>query len=127
MIHGKVRLYHGARYMKKPHFCPNCKTRLEVITVSKVAKNTEEARKYSRSRNRSVHFAGNVEYSWHELKCPSCSRRLTMEEIQKIEYEQMDSDARKVYERKERLKVVVFKVALFLFAALLIVGYILLK
>lgn len=127
MIHGKKKSLKGIQYIKKPHFCPDCKTALEPVTLSHEAKTPEEKRKYSKGSGRSLHYAGTVEYTWYELTCPHCLRRLSLEEMQKIEYEQMDAKALKQYEKKEKLKVFAFKVALFLFGALLILFFILSK
>lgn len=127
MIHGKIKSLKGTRYIKKMHFCPDCKIALEPVTLSRQAKTPEEKRKYSNGPKRGLHYAGTVEYTWYELKCPHCLRQLSLDEMQKIEYEQMDAKAQKQYEKKEKLKVFAFKLALFLFGALLILFFILSK
>lgn len=127
MIHGKKKSYNGTLYIKKTHFCPDCKTPMIPISVSKVAHNSQEARRYNRGNGRNLHFAGNVEYSWYELKCPSCTRQITIEEMQKIEFEQMTDDEKKTHERKEKLKIAAFKGFLLLGVALLIIGYVLFR
>ena len=119
MIHGRQKSLNGSLYLKSPHFCPKCKTQMQPITVKKIVNsNSSEAKRYDFSLNYDTHFVGNIEFSWNELKCPCCDCQLSIDEMQKIELNNMDTDQLKKHEKKEKLKVALFKVAMVIFVLL---------
>ena len=121
MIHGKKKSHKGALYLKKAHFCPKCKAQLEIINVKKtVNSNSPESKQYDFSIEHGTGLVGNIEFSWNELKCPHCDLQLTIEEMQKIELDNMDSDQLKKHERKEKLKVALFNLSLIIFVLILL-------
>ena len=125
MIHGKKKSLNGSLYLKTPHFCPKCKTQMQSITVKKaVDSHSAEAKQYDFSIKRGTHMVGNIEFSWNELKCPYCDYQLSIDEMQKFELESMDADQLKKHERKEKIKVALFKVGFIIFALLLLIAFI---
>ena len=122
MIHGKVSSLTGTLYLKKEHKCPKCKTTMEAITVKKVVNsNSPEAKQYDFRLRRGVYLKGNIEFSWKELKCPACGAQFTMEQMQKIEFESLDPEQKIKQEKKEKLKVALFGLAMIAFAVIVIV------
>lgn len=122
MIHGKKKSLNGTFYLKKPHFCPECKTKMETITVKKtVNSKSPEAEKYDFSINRGTGLVGNVEFSWQELKCPCCDCQMTIEEMKKFELDDMSGEQLKKYEKKEKIKVALFKIGVSAFILILII------
>ena len=122
MIHGKVSSLTGTLYFKKEHKCPKCKTTMEAITVKKVVNsNSPEAKQYDFRLRRGVYLKGNIEFSWKELKCPACGAQFTMEQMQKIEFESLDPEQKIKQEKKEKLKVALFGLAMIAFAVIVIV------
>ena len=106
MIHGKKKIVEGVFYLKKPHYCPDCKTQLEPITIKKVVNSkSPEAKQYdfSTSFRSGVFMVGNIEFSWKELKCPSCSRQITIDDMRKFELKNMDDYQLRKWKRKEKL------------------------
>ena len=72
----------------KKHFCPDCKTQLNVIRVSKFVNSRSEEAKYF-DFDAVIGFAfGDVEFIWDELKCPNCGRQITEKEMRSIEREE---------------------------------------
>lgn len=111
MIHGKSKSFEGMLYLKKPHFCPKCKDKLDVVTISRVVdSNSSEAKQYdfSISKTDGTYMAGNIEFSWQELKCPSCNRQFTIAEMQRIEYESLDHQQQEKENAKQNLYVKLF-------------------
>lgn len=122
MIHGKVSSLTGTLYLKKEHKCPKCKTTMEAITVKKVVNsNSPEAKQYDFRLRRGVYLKGNIEFSWKELKCPACGAQFTMEQMQKIEFESLDPEQKIKQEKKEKLKVALFGLAMIAFVVIVIV------
>ncbi len=127
MIHGKKMTYKAASYLKKPHFCPDCKTQMEVITVSKVVNSrSPEAKQHDFSIMHGTNMVGNIEFSWQELKCPACERQVTIEDMQRIEYDSLDDEQKIAHDKKEARKVFWFK--MFMAAVVILwIAYLLLK
>ena len=122
MIHGKVSSLTGTLYFKKEHKCPKCKTTMEAIAVKKVVNsNSPEAKQYDFRLRRGVYLKGNIEFSWKELKCPACGAQFTMEQMQKIEFESLDPEQKIKQEKKEKLKVALFGLAMIAFVVIVIV------
>lgn len=92
-----VYLNKDAAYFSKKHFCPECKSELKKIKVSKIvnsdSKESEEMPKmFSRTiigsrgiKFRNYNYLGDVKYIWKELKCDICQCQFTAEEMRKIE------------------------------------------
>ncbi len=123
MVHGKKVSFNGSWYLKKPHFCPKCGNELESITVKKVV-NSEllEAKEYDfrlrghRGLDR-IDLKGKIEFTWKELKCPSCNHKLTIDEMRQIEYENSDTERT---DKINKIKVIIFKIVVIVIAVLLI-------
>ena len=47
-----------------------------------------------------THLAGNIEYVWKELKCPSCERQFSIEEMKKIEYDSLPYEEQQKIDRR---------------------------
>lgn len=123
MIHGRKKSLKGSLYLKAPHFCPKCKTQMKPITVKQIVNsNSPEAKQYDFSINHETHLVGNIEFSRDELKCPCCDYQLSIDEMQKFELDNMDVDQYKKHEKKEKLKVALFKVGLVIFVLLLLIA-----
>lgn len=121
MIHGKKISFKGSLYFKKAHYCPKCQTQMQVIVLKKVVNSrSQEAKQHSFQLSDETYLAGNVEFSWKELKCPNCCHQLTMEQMQIIESEALDHKQSAKQEKKEKLKVVIFTFGLIIFALILI-------
>ena len=87
MPHGYKREYNDILYFKKDHFCPDCKTKLEKVPVSKVVNSrSPESKDFDFSMAGSHSFLiGDVQFTWDELECPNCHRHLTVNEMKEIE------------------------------------------
>ena len=97
----------------------------KAITVKKaVDSHSAEAKQYDFSIKRGTHMVGNIEFSWNELKCPCCDYQLSIDEMQKFELDNMDADQLKKHERKEKIKVALFKVGFIIFALILLIALI---
>lgn len=119
VIHGKKKTLNGIFYLRKPHFCPKCNTQMEPITVSKVVNsNSPEAKQYNFRIKSGTYLIGNIEFSWKELKCPCCDYQLTIDEMKEVELSGLDSEQQQKHEKKEKLKVILFKMGMVLFAVL---------
>lgn len=122
MIHGKKKSFKGSLFFKKPHYCPKCQVQMETITLKEIVNSkspTNKQHDFRLTYGRSL--IGNIEFSWKELKCPSCGQQLTMEEMQEIESKTLPYEQSIKQEKKEKLKVVAFTVGLIAFALILIV------
>ena len=109
-VSGRVVSLDGYFYLKKPHFCPKCKTQLEPITVTKTLRTSSpEAKDFNfSSAGGNMHLGKYAKYSWKELKCPACNHQLRIEEMKRIEFEQMDAEQLKKYEKRRKLSVFLF-------------------
>ena len=122
MIHGKISSFKGSLYFKNPHNCPKCNTPMEVITLKKVLNSdSPEAKQHSFRLTYGTHLEGNIEFSWKELKCPICKLQLTMDEMQKIEFEALDNKQQLSQEKHEKMKVALFTTGMIVFALILII------
>lgn len=85
MPHGYKREYNDILYFRKDHFCPDCKTKLEKVPVSKVVNSrSPEAKDYDFSIGETF-AVGDVKFTWDEFECPSCKKHLTVNEMKEIE------------------------------------------
>lgn len=70
----------------KKHPCPNCKTKLKTVKVSKVINyHSPEAKDYSFAIGNGIVVKGNVKFIWKEFECPNCKSHYTVNELKKIE------------------------------------------
>ena len=122
MIHGKKTSFKGSLYFKKPHYCPKCQTQMQTVVCKEIvnSKSSQDTQHDFRLTH-DTHLAGNIEVSWKELKCPNCSKQLTMEEMQKIESESLSYEQSVKQERIEKLKVAAFTFGLVVIALVLLV------
>lgn len=122
MIHGKINSFKGNLYFKKPHNCPKCNIPMEIITIKKVLNpDSPEAKQHSFRLTYGTHLEGNIEFSWKELKCPTCKLQLTMDEMQKMEFEALDNKQQLSQEKREKMKVTLFAMGMIVFALILII------
>ena len=86
MPHGYKRVYNDIFYFREDHFCPDCKTKLEKVTVSKVVNSASpEAKDFDFRMARGTYAVGDIKFTWDEFECPNCKKRLTYDEMRKIE------------------------------------------
>ena len=86
MPHGYKREYKDILYFKKDHFCPDCKTKLEKVPVSKVINSrSPEAKDFDFSMGCGTHMMGDIKFTWDEFECPNCKKHLTVNEMKEIE------------------------------------------
>ena len=86
MPHGYKREYNDVLYFKKDHFCPDCKTKLEKVPVSKVVNSrSPEAKDFDFSMGGDTYAVGNIQFTWDEFECPNCKKHLTVNEMKEIE------------------------------------------
>ena len=86
MPHGYKREYNDVFYFKKDHFCPDCKTKLEKVPVSKVVNSrSPEAKDFDFSMGSDTYAVGDIQFTWDEFECPNCKKHLTVNEMKEIE------------------------------------------
>ena len=86
MPHGYKREYNDVLYFKKDHFCPDCKTKLEKVPVSKIVNSrSHEAKDFDFSMPGGNFTVGDVQFTWDEFECPNCKKHLTVNEMKEIE------------------------------------------
>ena len=85
MPRGFSRTKNNIFYFRKDHFCPDCGTRLEKVSVSKVVNSrSPEAKDFDFSIG-DDYAEGDVKFTWDELECPSCKKHLTVNEMKELE------------------------------------------
>ena len=86
MPHGYKREYNDIFYFRKDHFCPECKTKLEKVPVSKVVNSrSSEAKDFDFSMPGGIFAIGDIQFTWDEFECPNCKKHLTVNEMKAIE------------------------------------------
>ena len=86
MPHGYKREYNDIFYFRKDHFCPECKTKLEKVPVSKVVNpRSPEAKDFDFSMPGGNFAIGDIQFTWDEFECPNCKKHLTVNEMKAIE------------------------------------------
>lgn len=85
------RIYKNPFYVNfKKHYCPNCGVALEKIKISKIVNSkSEEARNFEFEFGES-YMIGNVKFIWDEFQCPICKKRISIDEMKRIEKEQSE-------------------------------------
>ena len=72
----------------KKHYCPKCKTKLTRIKTSKIVNSkSPEAKNFDFSLGDGF-MVGDVEFIWKEFYCPICGKRITIDEMKRIEKQQ---------------------------------------
>ncbi|MBE6671988.1 MAG: hypothetical protein E7599_00500 [Ruminococcaceae bacterium] len=86
MPHGYKREYNDVLYFKKDHFCPECKTKLDKVPVSRVINSgSPEAKNFDFSMPGGNFAVGDIQFIWDEFECPNCQKHLTVNEMKAIE------------------------------------------
>ena len=71
----------------KKHYCPACGTKLTRIKTSKIVNSkSPEAKNYDFTLGDSF-MVGDVEFIWKEFYCPTCKKRISIDEMRQIEKE----------------------------------------
>lgn len=69
----------------KKHYCPVCGTKLTRIKTSKIVNSkSPEAKNYDFTLGDSF-MVGDVEFIWKEFYCPTCKKRIPIDEMRRIE------------------------------------------
>lgn len=69
----------------KKHYCPVCGTKLTRIKTSKIVNSkSPEAKNYDFTLGDSF-MVGDVEFIWKEFYCPTCKKRISIDEMRRIE------------------------------------------
>lgn len=86
MIVGKKYINNAIFYTAfKKHYCPVCGTKLTRIKTSKRVNSTSpEAKNYDFTLGDSF-MVGDVEFIWKEFYCPTCKKRIPIDEMRRIE------------------------------------------
>ena len=86
MPQGYKREYNDVFYFRKNHFCPDCKTKLEKVPVSKVVNSrSPEAKDFDFGMPGDNFAVGDIQFTWDEFECPNCQKHLTVNEMKEIE------------------------------------------
>lgn len=71
-------------YLKK-HFCPNCKTKLQIKYTSEIVNsNSSKAKEYDFSVG-DTFLVGDVEFRTKCFYCPECHRFISFQDMKKFE------------------------------------------
>ena len=69
----------------KKHYCPVCGTKLTRVKTSKIVNSrSPEAKNYDFTLGDSF-MVGDVEFIWKEFYCPTCKKRIPIDEMRQIE------------------------------------------
>lgn len=71
-------------YFKK-HYCPYCRTQLQIITCEKIVNHKSEEAKNFDFHSFDTYLVGNIKFVWDELKCFGCGFQITAKEMKKYE------------------------------------------
>ncbi len=76
----------GIVFPNRPHNCPHCGARLEVIKrEEKLNWRSEKAREITRASGSRSMFVGNNLYIWRELWCPNCKKSYSIRDIREAD------------------------------------------
>lgn len=86
MVHGISYRYNCSYfYLKKRHFCPKCKTVLELRKREVIVNSaSEEAKNYDFSCV-DTYMVGNIKFVTFYFGCPNCGAVYEISELKKIE------------------------------------------
>ena len=86
MIVGKKHVNNAIFYtIFKNHYCPACGTKLTRVKTSKIVNSrSPEAKNYDFTLGDSF-MVGDVEFIWKEFYCPTCKKRIPIDEMRQIE------------------------------------------
>ena len=89
MLVGKKYVNNAIFYtIFKTHYCPVCGTKLARVKTSKIVNSrSPEAKNYDFTLGDSF-MVGDVEFIWKEFYCPTCKKRISIDEMRRIEKEQ---------------------------------------
>lgn len=89
MLVGKKYVNNAIFYtIFKKHYCPVCGTKLARVKTSKIVNSrSPEAKKYDFTLGDSF-MVVDVEFIWKEFYCPTCKKRISIDEMRRIEKEQ---------------------------------------
>ncbi len=85
MLNGIKYFNDDVIYMIKKHYCPDCKTLLQKVKVSRIVNSKSPEAKNFDFSNVDTWFIGNVKFVWKEFECPECKRHITVKEMKEIE------------------------------------------
>ena len=93
MIHGKITRYDCSWfYLRRSHFCPNCKTALERKKKEVVVNSeSEEAKNYDFSCV-DTYLHGNIKFVTFYFECPSCRTVYEIRELKTLEKRRKTGD-----------------------------------
>lgn len=91
MVVGKKYVNNAIFYtIFKKNYCPACETKLTRVKTSKIVNSkSPEAKNYDFTLGDSF-MVGNVEFIWKEFYCPTCKKRIPIDEMRRIEKEQRE-------------------------------------
>ena len=85
MVNGIKYFNENVFYMMKKHYCPDCKSLLKKIKVSRIINNrSPEAKNFDFEFSDSW-ISGKIKFIWKEFECPECKRHITVKEMKEIE------------------------------------------
>ena len=89
MLVGKKYVNNAIFYtIFKKNYCPVCGTKLARVKTSKIVNSrSPEAKNYDFTLGDSF-MVGDVEFIWKEFYCPTCKKRISIDEMRRIEKEQ---------------------------------------
>lgn len=89
MMHGKITQYDCSWfYLRRKHFCPNCKNTLERKKREVVVNSeSEEAKNYDFSCV-DTYLHGNIKFVTFFFECPSCRMIYEISELKTLEKKQ---------------------------------------
>lgn len=65
----------------KPHFCPKCKTEMELVQCSKIVNpKSEEAAGFDFDG-----MFGDTNFIWDEFQCPRCGHQISIQGMRALE------------------------------------------
>ena len=86
MIHGIKYFNKDLLYVRKAHFCPDCKTKMKTVKVSRVVNSRlPEAKDFDFSSADGTYAVGKIKFVWKEFECPSCGLHLTVQQMKEAE------------------------------------------
>ncbi len=83
---GIQRIYKNPFYIHiKKHKCPDCKSELYVIKVTKIVNSKSPEAKYYDFSSGDTYLVGDVKFIWNEFECGLCGRRISIDKMKEIE------------------------------------------